>query len=148
MAARPDDAYYCELKGQILLENRKMQAALGAYETVVALAPRESLIQGSYGRALMAADQPRAALVPLEDARSRDLRDARVMRVLALAYAKLGNTGKAALTTSERHAIEGRMKDAARQAQRATTLLPRGSAPWQRAQDVVSASEHAKKRKK
>jgi predicted Zn-dependent protease len=148
IAARPDDAYFYELKGQILLENRKMQEALDAYETAVALAPRESLIQGGYGRALLAADQPRAALVALEEARSGDFRDARVVRVLALAYAKLGDTGMAALTTAERHALEGRMEDAARQAQRATTLLPRGSAPWQRAQDVVIASEHANKRKK
>ncbi|MDK3072971.1 M48 family metalloprotease [Sedimentitalea sp. JM2-8] len=148
IAARPDDAYYHELKGQILLENRQLQPALDAYRTAVALAPRESLIQGSYGRALLAADQPKAALGPLEEARSRDFRDARVMRDLALAYARLGETGMAALTTAERHALEGRMEDAARQAQRATTLLPRGSAPWQRAQDVVIASEHANKRKK
>ena len=148
IALRPEDPFYYDLKGQILLENRKLDAAIVAYREAVALAPKNALLLGGYGRALLAAGNPKAALEPLENARSRDFRDARVLRDLALAYAKTGETGMAALTTAERYALQGRMKDALPQAQRATRLLPRGSAPWQRAQDVLIAAEQATKRKK
>lgn len=148
LVARPDDAYYYDLKGQILMENRQWDAALSAYENAVALAPRNALVQGGYGRALLASNQPRAALDALEHARARDFRDLRVLRDLSIAYAKTDQTGMAALVTAERYALQGRMRDAGIHAKRATSLLPRGSAPWQRAQDVLIASEQFDKRKK
>ncbi len=145
---RPGDAYYHELKGQILLESRQLTEAIASYRSAVELAPREPLILGGYGRALLAAGDPKAALHPLEDSRARDFRNGRVLRDLAQAYAETGNTGMAALVTAERHALQGRMRDAGRQAQRANRLLPRGSVPWQRAQDVLIAAEQFEKRKK
>jgi predicted Zn-dependent protease len=51
----------------------------------------------------------------------------------------------ASLVTAERYALTGRMKDAGIHAKRAAGLLPRGSAGWQRAQDVLSAAETAEK---
>jgi predicted Zn-dependent protease len=54
----------------------------------------------------------------------------------------------AALVTAERYALQGRLKDAGLHARRATDLLPRGSAPWRRAQDVLIASERFEKGKK
>jgi predicted Zn-dependent protease len=45
----------------------------------------------------------------------------------------------AALVTAESHALRGRFKEAGILAQRAAGLLPRGSAGWQRAQDVLNA---------
>lgn len=148
IAIRPDDAYYYDLKGQILIENRKTDRSISAYETAASLAPREALIQGGLGHALLAAGQSKTALGPLEKARAQDFRDTRVLRDLSLAYAKTGQTGMAALVTAERYALQGKMPDAGRQAQRASNLLPRGSAPWQRAQDVLIAAERFEKRKK
>ncbi len=148
IALRPDDAFLYDLKGQVLMESRRLPDAIQAYQKAVSLAPRESLIQGGYGRALLAADQPKAALKALETARSRDFRDARVMRDMAQAYAQTGQNGMAAMVTAERYALQGRMEDAGRQAKRAIVLLPRGSAGWQRAQDVLSAAERAQKRRK
>ncbi|MEM8730452.1 MAG: M48 family metalloprotease [Pseudomonadota bacterium] len=148
IALRPQDAFLYDLKGQILIENRQLPAALKAYERAVEIAPRNSLVQGGYGRALLAAGQPKAALTALETARSRDFRDARVMRDMAQAYAQTGQDGMAAMVTAERYALHGRMEDAGRQAQRAIGQLPRGSAAWQRAQDVLSAAEKAQKRRK
>ena len=131
--------------GQILLESRKVNAALTAYKNAVALAPRDALILGSYGHALLISGNAKSALSVLEKSRSRDGRDARVLRDLAQAYAKLKNNGMASLVTSERYALQGRLKDAGIHAKRATGLLPRGSAGWQRAQDVLSAAEAAQK---
>ena len=59
-----------------------------------------------------------------------------VLRDLALAEAKLGNEGAAALATAERFALEGRFRDADRNAARAAELLPEGSPGWRRARGI------------
>jgi predicted Zn-dependent protease len=148
LAARPDDPYYLELKGQILMENRRWDGARAAYGRAVELAPKNALILGGYGRVLLAAGHPRDALKAMEKARARDFRDTRLLRDMSIAYAKTDQTGMAALVTAERYALQGRLSDAGLHAKRAVALLPRGSAPWQRAQDVLRAAERYEKRKK
>lgn len=147
IALRPEDAYYHDLKGQILMETRNWSGASEAYEKANELAPNEPLILAGLGRAQRAAGRPAAGLDSLEQARARDFRDARVLRDLALAYAQDGQPGMAALVTAERYALDGRLEDAGIHARRAVLQLPRGSPPWQRAQDVLSASEKHRKRK-
>ncbi len=148
IAGRPNDPYLHELRGQILLESRQIGPAVSAYARATGLAPNNALILGAYGRALLAAGQIGKAQQYLEQSRARDGRDARVMRDLAVTHAKQGNTGMASLVTAERYAVQGRLEDAGIHAKRASDLLPRGSRGWQRAQDVLSASQSAKKRKR
>ena len=148
IAQRPKDPFLHELRGQILLESRQLKAAVSAYARAASLAPKNALILGAYGRALLVTGQIQKAQKLLEQSRARDARDARVLRDLAASHAKLGNKGMASLITAERYAMLGRLKDAGIHAKRASDLLPRGSGGWQRAQDVLSASEAAKKRKK
>jgi predicted Zn-dependent protease len=104
------------------------------------------LILGGLGRALLAAGRPDEALRALEAAHGRDWSDARVLRDLAVAYARMGRSGMASVVTAERYALQGRLEDAHVHATRAAALVPRGSGPWQRAQDVISASESARRR--
>lgn len=144
---RSGDPFLQELKGQILLESRQFGAAVQAYKAAVAKAPNHPLILGGYGRALLAAGQPGAALPVLERARVRDFRDPRVLRDLAVAYSRGGRNGMASVVTAERYALQGRMKDAALHAKRAEKLLPRGSGPWQRAVDLSTVAKRALKRR-
>ncbi|WP_212524580.1 M48 family metalloprotease [Actibacterium sp. MT2.3-13A] len=151
VAMRPNDPYYQELKGQILLESRRFPAAVSAYGRAVDMAPREPLILAGYGRALLAlesADGNSRALAALEKARARDPYDPRMLRDLAVAWARAGNNGMASLATAERYALMGRLKDAGTHATRASDLLPHGSAGWLRAQDVLRTAEAAAKRSK
>jgi len=141
IAARPKDPFLHDLKGEILMDSRNFAAAVSAYGRGVQLAPREPLILAGYGRALLAAGQTRKALSALEKSNAIDYRDGIMLRDLSVAYAKLGNTGMAALVTAERYALRGRLADAGIHAKRASQLLARGSGPWQRAQDVLIASE-------
>ncbi|MGR1582405.1 M48 family metalloprotease [Thalassobius sp. S69A] len=143
IALRPKDAFAHDLRGQILLENRRVQAAVGAYRTASALAPKDALIMAGYGRALLAAKDYGSARKVLEKARRLDGRDARMLRDLAQTYAALKQPGLASVVTAERYALIGRPKDALLHAKRAGGLLPRGSASWLRAQDVISVSEAA-----
>ncbi len=144
---RPNDPFLHELRGQILMESRQIKPAISAYARATNLAPNNALILGAYGRALLAGNQVKKAAQVLENARARDGRDGRVLRDLAAANAKLGNRGMASVLTAERYAMGGRLKDAGIHAKRASDLLPRGSAAWQRAQDVLSASEAAARKK-
>jgi predicted Zn-dependent protease len=148
VALRPKDPFVHDLRGQILLESRQFAAAVAAYRQAAALAPRDALLQAGHGRALLAADQPQAALAALSAARDRDFRNPMMLRDLALAYARTGQDGMAALVTAERFALMGRLPDALIHANRATGLLPRGSAPFNRAQDVVFAAEAAAKQRR
>lgn len=148
VAMRPKDPFVHDLRGQILLESRQFGAAVNAYQQAAALAPRNALILAGYGRALLAADQPKAALEALITARDRDFRNPLMLRDLAVAYAKTGQNGMASLVTAERFALMGRLPDALIHANRAAGLLPRGSAPFNRAQDVVFAAEAAAKQRR
>ncbi len=148
LAIRPDDPFYYELKGQILLENRQFGAAISAYKSAVDMAPYDPLILAGYGRALLISGKTKDALQVLEKARARDYRNARLMRNLGSAYAQVGNNGMASTVTAERYALQGRLEDAGIHARRAVGQLPEGSPGWQRAQDVLIASERAKKKKR
>ncbi|WP_255449591.1 M48 family metalloprotease [Shimia ponticola] len=144
VSARPNDPYYRDLQGQILLESREFSAAIQAYRNAVNLAPNDALILGAYGRALLAPNTPRnnaEALRVLIKARGFDGRDSRILRDLGLAHARAGNNGLAALAGAERAALVGRRDNAVTLARRASGLLPRGSAGWQRAQDILQTAE-------
>ena len=143
---RPDDAFFYELKGQILLENRRFSEAVAAYRKSVELAPRNALLLASLGHALLAADRPREALKPLEQSRGQDFRNAMMLRDLGAAYARTGNNGMAALAAAEQYALQGRLKDAGVLAERASGLLPNGSRGWRRAEDILRESERARKK--
>lgn len=147
IALRPKDGFLHDLKGQILLESRKTKDAVAVYSKAAKLTRNNPLILGGYGRALLAAGQINKALPVLEKARSKDGSDLRILRDLAVAYAKKGQNGLASLVTAERYALRGRLPDAAIHAKRASGLLPQGSAPWRRAQDVLHASQQAAKRR-
>ncbi|MBC7133225.1 MAG: M48 family metalloprotease [Roseovarius sp.] len=148
IARRPDDPFLHELRGQILMESRQIRSAVAAYARAAGLAPRNALILGAYGRALLADGQLREAAKFLESARVRDGRDFRVLRDLAQAEAQLGNHGMASVLTAERYAMAGRLGDARIHAERAAGLLPQGSPGWRRAQDVLHAAQSAEKRSK
>jgi predicted Zn-dependent protease len=116
----------------------------------VDLAPREALILAGYGRALLAPDTSgnnARALEVLTRAQARDPFDPRMLRDLALAYARAGQTGMAATVTAERYAVLRRMDDAEALANRAIALLPQGSPGWIRAQDVLRVAEAAQRRR-
>ncbi|MEL7098327.1 MAG: M48 family metalloprotease [Pseudomonadota bacterium] len=147
IAARPNDPFLHDARGEILMDSRQFGAAANAYARAVNLAPRDGLILAGYGRALLANDRVADARRALERARSIDYRDGVMLRDLSLAYARSGQRGMAALVTAERFALSGRLADAGIHARRATGLLATGSGPWQRAQDILIASERAAKRR-
>ncbi|MBV0911680.1 M48 family metalloprotease [Anianabacter salinae] len=146
IARRPNDPFLRDLQGQILLESRQTGAAVNAYRQAVALGGNDPQILAGLGRAYLAIgsrDADRAALQALESSFARDPYDPRMLRDLAVAYAKAGNNGMASVATAERYALTGRLDTAATHAQRAEGLLPQGSSGWNRALDVLNAAKQA-----
>lgn len=144
---RPTDPFLHDQRGQILLETRNFKAAEAAYGRAVQLAPNDPLVLSGYGRALLINENTTKARQVLEKARTIDFRDGTMLRDLSVAYAKSGQNGMASLVTAERYALAGRLNDAGIHAKRATGLLAEGSGPWQRAQDVLIASQRAANRR-
>jgi predicted Zn-dependent protease len=148
---QPEDPYYHELKGQMLLETGNAAGAVASYSAAVELAPREALLLAGLGRAQLALGTKsgnKSALASLEKARSRDPKDPRMMRDLGVAYARAGKNGHASLLTAERYALLGNFETARTHANRAQGQLPNGSGAWLRAQEVLDAVKWAEKAKK
>ena len=110
----------------------------------MSLVPENGIILGGLGRALLADGRAKSALPVLEKARSVDFGDTRVLRDLALAYAKTNQTGMASLVTAERYALQVRIGDALIHSKRAEGLLPKGSGPWKRAMDIQNRAASQK----
>lgn len=148
--AHPDDAYYQELEGQFLLELGRAPAAADAYRRAAALAPKEPLMLAGLGRALLNSDGAAAAVEAREvlaRAATLDKANGQLLHDLALAEARLGHEGAAALATAERFALEADWRDANRNAVRAADLLAEGSPGWRRAQDLIGMSRRALRKK-
>ena len=151
VSLRPKDPFYHELRGQILLENGDARGAVAAYRRAANLAPKESLILGGLGRAMLARGSGasvKEALSILQRAYARDPRDPLTLRNLAVAFAKTGNPGMASVVTAERYALASNFKQAEIHAKRAQRLLPRGTTGWLKADDILAIARKLNARKK
>lgn len=139
--SEPNNPYFYELKGQILLENGRVADAVPVYQKAVALAPREPLIATSLGQAMLATENPalnKPALKALEEALRLDPDNPFGWHQLAIAYARDGQIGMADLATAERQFRGGDPMQARVSASRAVCQLKPGTPAWRRAQDIVS----------
>ncbi|MCY4031987.1 MAG: M48 family metalloprotease [Hyphomicrobiales bacterium] len=139
ISRHPDNPYFHELRGQILLEGGKIAESISAYDKAIELAPDESLILTALGSALVAqegADENRRAIPILQRAVELDEQNPFAMRQLALAYARDGRLGFAELTSAERAFLLGDVKQAKLHVQRAMSKLEERSPAWQRARDI------------
>lgn len=148
---RPNDPFYHELRGQILLESGNAKAAVGSYRTAARLAPKEALILGGLGHAMLAkgsGSSVQDALKVLQNAYARDPRDPKTLRNLALAYARTGQPGQASVATAERYALFSNFKQAAIHAKRAQGQLPQGTRGWLKAEDIIAIERRLNSKKK
>ena len=137
----PDNPWFHELLGQILLEGGRIEEAIAAYGRAAELAPREPLVLTALGTALVAVerdDANRQAIEVLQQAIGLDAANPIALRQLAFAYARAGRIGWAELATAERALLLGDREQAGVHARRAMGRLEENSPPWRRAQDIES----------
>ena len=141
IANQPQNPYFHELRGEILIAANRPREAAEAYAKAIKLAPSKSgLLQVGYGQALLATGKPdliRRAASELKDGLAREPEYVNGYRFLAQAYGQIGDIGAAELATAEGHYHSGSYREAKIFAARAQTKLKRGSPEWVRAQDII-----------
>jgi predicted Zn-dependent protease len=154
LAKAPNDPYFLELKGQILLETGKPAEALNYLRRATDLSGNQPLIATIFGHALIATENPRnfkEAEGVLKTAVARDRENPFAWYQLGVVYAANGDMARAQLASAERQVMSWQMPQALRSAQSAEAQLPMGSADWLRAQDIAmqarEAIERANKRR-
>jgi predicted Zn-dependent protease len=138
---QPNNPYFHELKGQVLLEGGHPAAAIAPLRHAVALAHGAPLIDIMLGQALIATDNAKYAeeAVPLlNTALSREPESPDAYAQLAMAYGRKGDLAQADLAAAQAAFMRGDVKTARQLASRAKTRLPVGSPAWVRADDIVS----------
>lgn len=140
LAAEPDNPYFLELKGQVLLESGKPADALAPLRQATRLTGNHPLIASMFGHALIAtedvANLDEAERV-LRAAVGRDRQNPFAWYQLGVVYGTKGDVPRARLASAEQQIMSNRPQQALYSAESAQQGLPEGSPDWIRAQDVA-----------
>ncbi|HEX8263317.1 MAG TPA: M48 family metalloprotease [Allosphingosinicella sp.] len=151
LAEQPNDPFFLELKGQILLESGRPDAALESLRQAVRHAPDQPLISALLGHALISTEKPghfEEAKQVLRAAIGRDNSNPFAWYQLGIVYDREGDPGRAALATAERYNLQGEPRLALVNAEQALKTVPTGTPDWLRAQDIAMVSRTEVERKK
>lgn len=153
IAANPDDPYFLELYGQILLESGRPADALQSLRKAVDVTGNQPLIAAIFGHALIATEDKAnldEAERVLKAAVVKDNRNPFAWYQLGVVYEAKGDMSRAALASAERYLMENVPQLALPNAAEAMAGLPEYSQDWIRAQDIklVAEAEIAKLRDK
>ena len=151
LATDPEDPFFLELKGQVLLEGGHPNEAIAPLRKAVANAPNMPMIAVMLGHALIASEDAKnfaEAKQVLKTAVNRDNDNPFAWYQLGIVYDREGDQPRAALATAERNNLQGNNKLALASARMAMAGLPQGSPDYIRAQDIAMVSEDALKKDK
>jgi predicted Zn-dependent protease len=147
--ADPDDPYFLELEGQILLESGRPGEAIPALRRATEMTANQPLIASLFGHALIAtedqANYPEAERV-LRAAVARDRYNPFAWYQLGVVYAARGDMPRARLASAEQQSMTGSYAEALRSAQAAEAGLEQGTPDWLRAQDIAMEARTALER--
>lgn len=144
-AEEPDNPYFQEIIGQILMENGRLEEARRAYQHAADLLPGEPLILTALAQTKIHAGGEADLRSAIDDLTlavgQRDGGTPLAWRLLATAYGRIGDLGMSALSLAEEAMAMGDEEVAQQQAARALRELPNGSSGWLRAQDIRRTAE-------
>lgn len=146
---RPNDPYFLELKGQILLEASRPLEAIPYYERAARALPDQPLILTALAHAQLEANRPQLlqpALANLERSRRADDRNGETWRLLAIAYSRTDQPGESDLASAELAMLRGDRPAAMNFAERAIRGLRPGTPAALRAEDIRAQAEHQRRR--
>ncbi|WP_423970205.1 M48 family metalloprotease [Aurantiacibacter gilvus] len=140
LAEEPENPYYLELEGQILLESGHVDESLPPLREATRLTGSHPLIASTLGHALIATEDPAnldEAEAVLRAAVGRDRENPFAWYQLGVVYGQRGDIPRARLASAEQQVLQGNAQGALANAQAAEASLPVGSPDWIRAQDVA-----------
>ena len=151
----PNNPYYLELKGQILLEGGKPDLAIPPLRRATELTGNQPLIATTFGHAMLAADEVAGNKAHLAEAQkvlkaavARDRENPFAWYVLGILYARTGDMARARLASAEQQIMTGSPRAAMTNAEAAQAALPQGTPDWIRAQDIAMVARAELEREK
>jgi predicted Zn-dependent protease len=137
---RPNNPYFWEVKGDLLMRSGKMREAIPALRQALKLAPDASLIRVQLASALQNDDSPAAVKESVALLRKSlvDDENSRAYRLLATGYYKQGKRPEADAMIAQAYFLEGDLKQAQIFAKRAQTKLHSGSPEWLKNDDIIN----------
>ncbi len=146
----PNNPYFQELKGQMLIEFGRVKEAVPYYRRAVKILPKAGLLRIALGHALLESghgnrERMKEAIKMLERALHEEPRSTRVRRLLATAYGRLGQEILAKLYLAEEALLQRRIPYAKSQALYVQENTKEGSREWIKAKDILTQIENIKK---
>jgi len=145
----PDNPYFQELKGQMLVEFGRVPESLPYYKKAVALRPDAPLLHIALAHALIESGEDKGALqeaIPhLQRALEKEQYSPSVHRLLATAYGRLGQENMARLELAEEALLQMKLDYAKEQAENILKTVKHGSPEWVKARDILSEIESVKR---
>jgi predicted Zn-dependent protease len=140
IAAQPNNPYFHELKGQVLLESGRAREAIPSLRRAVELSKGTPLIRMTLGQALVqggSAEDAQEAIRELRFALQREPNVSFGHRQLATAYARTGDRANADLSAAYAAFNDGDFRAAKTLATRAQNSFKVGTPGWLRADDIL-----------
>jgi len=142
LAREPENPYFLELKGQILVDYSRIDEALPIYRhSVRLLGTNAGLVQQALGHALLESGDDvklNEAITVLRASQRQDSRSRRTYRLLATAYGRQGNDITAKLYLAEEAVLQRRFSYAREQAEHVAAHAPKGSRDALQARDILT----------
>jgi len=139
---QPNNPYFHEFRGEVLLKLRKTDEAIKAFARAVKLdRSKSALIRARLGFALMASGKPgnmNRAIEELRVAIQAEPDNFTAYRNLSQAYGQAGDIANAELVMAEGNFQAGNTRDAKAFAARALQKMPKGSPGAIRANDILT----------
>lgn len=136
----PANAYFWEVKGDLLMRAGRMAAAIAPMRQALKLAPNSSLIRVELASALQNSGDVGGLGESVQLLRKSlvDDQNSHAYRLLATAYYKDGKGPEADAMTAQAFFLEGDLKQAKLFAKRAQLKLKPGSPEWIKADDIIT----------
>ena len=142
----PEDPYFLELKGQILLESGRPDEAIPPLRRAVTMTNNQPLIASLFGHALIATEKPanyEEAERVLKAAVTRDNQNPFAWYQLGVVYSQRGELALAQLATAESALLKREYRSAIRSSQIAMGGIAEHTPDWIRAQDISLIAKDA-----
>lgn len=136
----PANAYFHEVKGDILMRSGKMKEAVPVMRQALKLAPESPLIRVQLATAMQSANMPETLNESIDLLRKALVEDEnpQAYRMLANAFYKQGKGPEADAMTAQAYFLEGDLKQSQIFAKRAQAKLRQGSPEWIKNDDIIN----------
>ncbi|MFN3623688.1 MAG: M48 family metalloprotease [Hyphomicrobium sp.] len=140
IAARPNNPYFWEVKGDLLMRAGRNREAIPSLRQAIKLDPNASLIRVQLAGALQEDSNPAAVNESVALLRKSliDDENSRAFRLLANSYYKQGKQPEADAMIAQAYFLEGDLKQAQLFAKRAQKMLRSGTPEWLKNDDIIN----------